>query len=458
MTISNFDKRVRIEQIRCIEAKYTLASDPEVLPTDHSDFEDCLSQRAENLVVRNDLEPILGRAKKLSRQAYIFILFVAALLGATGTIVAVTASHTINIYWLLLVLLGFNLLSMLLWLVGISLNLPGLTAGMLTKLTSWLPSYLQSKSKYGMQAERSWLACHFGGSVGKWQLSKITHELWLVYLLTGFIVLLLQLIARQYDFVWGTTLLSGDVFVELTKALSYPLQTLGLSTPSIEQVHDTQIGVSQTLTAAHRYSWAQFLLGALLLFGIMPRLLLWCWSVLMRMAARRQFALDYYLPYYINLHQQLMPLASQGQIIDADTSRPIDSQISGLHPVVRALPAETHWVSVELGDDMSWPPKSIVTGNDLGQVIDRESLTRILQTLQNDTSPVIAVAVSAIRPPDRGVERIISSLMSNSKQHWLVLLQQHEHESISSTRLEAWYQLAKACKVPADHVISMSVS
>jgi hypothetical protein len=46
--------------------------------------------------------------------------------------------------------------------------------------------------------------------------------------------------------------------------------------------------------------------------------------------------------------------------------------------------------------------------------------------------------------------------MANSRQRWLVLLQEHEGEPISSTRLAAWYRLAEACQVPADHVISMS--
>jgi len=461
VSISNFDKRVQIEQIRYIEAKHTLDYDSMELSSDHSlhrDFDDCLSQRAQSLVQHNDLQPILGRAERVSRYTYTLSLTVAAVLGALGTLYAFTGSHTINIYSLLLVLLGFNLLSILLWLAGISLNLQSLRAGVLAKLTSWLPARSHSKHEYGNQADRAWLACHYAGRTGKWQFSKITHELWLVYLLAGFAILVLQLMIRQYDFVWGTTLLSDVAFVKLTDALSAPLQALGLITPTIEQINDTQIGASQILTAAHRYSWAQFLLGALLLFGIVPRILLWCWSMLMRAYARRHFTLDYYLPYYIHLHQQLMPLASHGEIIDADTSPPAVLQAPDSHPATHKLPSETQWVSVELGNDISWPPVSISADKDLGQVVDRESLTHILNRLKNNTPAVIAVAVSAIRPPDRGVQRTIDNLMSDSAQRWLVLLLHHEHESVSSTRLQAWYQLAKACKVPADHVISMSVS
>jgi hypothetical protein len=401
---------------------------------------------------------MLGHAATLSRRVNLVALLAVALLGASATLYAVTGSETINVYWLLLVLLGFNLLSMLLWLVGISLNLEGLIAGIVAKLTRWLPGQLAKKGVSRTPADRAWLACHFGGRVGKWQLSKLTHQLWLVYLLAGVGVLVLVLMARQYDFVWGTTLLSDAAFVKLTSTLSAPLQALGFATPSAEQIQDTRIGALHSLTAAHRYSWAQYLLGSLLCFGIVPRLFLWVWSLLMGVIARRHFALDYYLPYYIRLRQQLMPLAGHGQIVDADAFPPDAPEIPTLNPVSHKLPDETQWVSVELGANITWPPSAIGTSSDLGQVVDRESLARILQRLEAQKSPVIAVAVSAARPPDRGVQRTISSLLSNSTQCWLVLLQAGDQDMIPATRLAAWYRLAKACNVPADQVIRLSVA
>ena len=468
MTISNFDKRLLIEQIRYIETEHPLARDAEDVLSDfseHSNFEDRLWQRAKHLIDHHDLSPALGRAARLSRYARIVALIVAAVFGGLGIAYAVTDSFAINIYWLLLVLLGFNLLSMLLWLIGISLNMKGLIAGVLARLTSWLPGHLKSKSSASNQAgnlaDRAWLACNFSGTVGKWQFSKITHQLWLVYLFAGLAFLVLMLMVRQYDFVWGTTLLSDSIFVKLTDILSAPLQALGFATPSADQVQDTRVGLAQTLTVEHRYRWAQFLLGALLCFGIMPRILLLAWSTLMSGYARRHFTLDYYLPYYISLRQQLMPLASHGQIIDADNTPPVISGISAktspVTPVPHKLPDETLWVAVELGVNISWPPVSISAAKNLGQVIDRVSLESILQHLQSKKCPVVAVAVSSARPPDRGIQRVITSLMSSSDQRWLVLLQSHHDEPVSSTRLEAWYRLAEASKVHADHVISMSV-
>jgi len=470
MTASNFDKRLLIEQIRFIETQQTLACDAEENALEysaHKDFEERLWQRARCLVAQNDLSAVLGRAARLSRYVKILAFLLAALLGALGVVYAVTDSDTINIYWLLLILLGFNLVSMLLWLIGISLNMEALTSGMLARLSSWLPGHLERKNssanKAGTQADRAWLACHFSGAVGKWQFSKITHQLWLVYLFSGLACLVLLLMVRQYDFVWGTTLLSDTAFVRLTEVLSTPLQALGFATPSAEQVQDTQTGMlqhdaAQALTAEHRYRWAQFLLGALLCFGIVPRIVLWAWSALMCANARRLFALDFYLPYYISLRQQLMPLASHGQIIDADTSPPSVAETSAIRPVPHALPPETQWAAVELGDDIAWPLQSVSEDNVLGEVVDRESLAHMLQYLQSNKCPVIAVAVSAARSPDRGVQRSISSLMSNCAQRWLVLLKKDDDEPVSDKRLAAWYRLAEACQVPADKLISLSLA
>jgi hypothetical protein len=461
VTISNFDKRLLIEQIRYMEAEHVLTCDAAEVSLDHSahtDFEDRLWQRAKCLVDRHDLYSALGRAARLSRYAKTAALVVAALLGVLGVMYAVTDRHTINIYWLLLVLLGFNFISMLLWLIGISLNIENLTAGMLARLASWLPGHLENKSKLRTQADRAWLTCNFGNGVGKWLFSTISHQLWLVYLLFALAYLVLLLMIRQYDFVWGTTLLPDTAFVKLTDILSVPLEAIGLATPTADQVQDTRIGLQQTLTAEHRNRWAQFLLGALLCFGIVPRMLLWCWSAIKCGYARRHFALDYYLPYYISLRQQWMPLASHGQIVDEDTSPIVISATPAIAPVPHTLTDETRWVAVELDEDITWPPVSMTVGDDLGQVTDRESLARALQRLQREECPVVAVVVSSARAPDRGIQRTIASLMSNCTQHWLVLLQSHDHGPISTKRLAAWYRLAEVCKVPADHVISMSTA
>ncbi len=468
MTISHFDKSLLIEQIRYIETSHPLVCDHEEELADisaHQDFHERLWQRTQCLLRQYDLSDALSHAAKVSRYIKIFTLILVVVLGAMGSVYAITNSNTINIYWLLLVLLGFNFISMLLWLIGVSLNMDGLASGLLARLTGWLPGMFDSKTNTGKQdttrfdklADKAWLNCLFSAAVGKWQFSKITHQLWLVYLLSGLASLMLLLMVKQYDFVWGTTLLSDSIFIKLTDMLSRPLEFIGFATPTVDQVKESRLGVEHVLSAEHRSSWAQFLLGALLCFGIVPRVVLLLWSSLMSMRARRQFALDLYLPYYISLRQRLMPMATHGQIVDADTSPPESMQTPPQAPVSHSLPANTKWVAVELGDNFIWPISSIKSEYSVGQVIDRESLATSLQLLQVAGSTDLAVAVDAARSPDRGVQRTIASLMNNCVQRWLVLLQLLDEEKVSTKRLAAWYRLAEACDIPADHVISMTV-
>lgn len=472
MAISKFDKSLLIEQIRQIETQHPLRCDNEGELSDLSlrqDFHERLWQRAKRLVRQHDLSAALSHAARLSRIIKIFILIVVALLGAMGTVYAITNgngdSNTINIYWLLLVLLGFNFISMLLWLIGISLNIDGLTSGLFARLTSWLPGYSHNKVNGDKQdhisirglADRAWLNCFYSATVGKWQLSKITHQLWLIYLLAGLISLMLLLVVRQYDFIWGTTLLSDSVFTKLTESLSQPLALIGFMTPSAEQVQESRLGLGHVLTAEHRSHWAQFLLGSLLCFGILPRLLLLLWCSLMSIRARRLFSLDLYLPYYIDLRQRLVPLASHGQIVDADTSPPVLTTIEEQAPISHSLPKHTKWAAVELGNNFSWPISSVEVANNIGQVIDRDSLASTLKSLQASRCEVLAVAVDAARSPDRGIQRSITSLTSNCSQCWLVLLQLPDETIVSSKRLSSWYHLAQACNIPADHVIFLSV-
>ena len=382
-----------------------------------------------------------------------------------GTLYAITDTHTINIYWLLLVLLGFNFISMLLWLIGISLNMPGLSAGLLARLTGWLPGVFEHRVTGSTQdatgfcafADRAYLHCVFTGAVGKWQFSKITHQLWLTYLLAGLICLVMLLMVRQYDFIWGTTLLSDAAFIQITEVLSRPLELIGFNTPSAVQVQQSRLGAGHLLNAEHRTGWAQFLLGSLLCFGIVPRVVLLAWSTLMSIRARRLFKLDLYLPYYISLRQRLMPLASHGQIVDADTAPPEFSTGAPAVATSHPLPEHTKWVAVEPGNNLSWPIASINPQDNLGQVVDRESLSSTIQLIKGSSHSVVAVAVAASRSPDRGIQRTVCSLLTNVNQRWLVLLQLPGESEVSANRLGAWYRLAEACNIPADHVINLSV-
>lgn len=101
--------------------------------------------RARRLIQDNALNRHLQQPEKLFRRAYRVVLIIAALLGGLAAFKAVDVADTLNIYWLLAVLLGFNFLSMLLWLVGILFSIHGLSTGMVAQLAGWLPARLKKR-------------------------------------------------------------------------------------------------------------------------------------------------------------------------------------------------------------------------------------------------------------------------------------------------------------------------
>lgn len=454
-----------IEQLRGIESQELLSNESDTARANGSgghSFDDRLLQRAQQLSRQHKLEDTLSHAAGVWRFSNISAGLVAVILGAIASLTAVAGGSTINIYWLMLVLVGFNLLSMALWLLGVSAGLDSLISGVLSRSSAWLPTLLGKRDTATGQADRAWLRCHFGGTVGKWRFSQLTQQLWLLYLCTGLVALVVVLMARQFDFVWGTTLLSDESFVRLTSALGQPLQVLGFATPGEQQVLETRIGAGYALNAQHRYSWAQFLIGALLLLGILPRLLLWIASKWMLGCARRRFALDYYLPYYIRLRQELMPMHGRSEIVDADNAAPVVRE--GAAPLPREsvrsvqVPPGVQWVAIELEGDMAWPLHAVSAGNNLGEIVDRRSQDEIIARIQTGVAQDVAIAVAASRAPDRGLRRTVSLLCAAAARTWLVLLEKNGDQPVSESRLTAWYRLAQECEVPAENVVSMRES
>ncbi len=455
----SFDTKVLIEQVRCIETQLSPDAPPE--PAINSgfrsrEFDDRLVQRARFLVEQRQWGPALKHAAGTWRTSIVVACGVAALFGAGATIAAISGDSTINIYWLLIVLIGFNFLSLVLWITGFAFGMERLSRGVLTLGSSWLANLVGRRDSVTGAADKAWMNSNLGGRVGKWRYSLVNHGLWLVYLGTGLLALLLALTVRQYDFVWGTTLLSNSDFVQLTETLGLTLQTLGFATPDAQQVIETRIGSEFSPGADHRYRWAQFLMGALLVYGILPRvvLLLVCRGMLR--AAQAGFALDYYLPYYMRLRQGLMPAHGDSIVVDADdTGR--DLQDHGAVPVlthaqVSRIPETTFWIGVELREGSDWPPSQVSSERVLGHIIDSVSQEEVMQRLQDNTAREIAIAVNAERAPDRGLQRLVKTLCENAELAWLVLLEK-DGAITSDARLEDWYRLAMNCDIAADHIM-----
>lgn len=453
-----FDDLVRIEQVRKIESAkaedLSYASIQELPRSangdfNYADFIQRLNTRAKRLIQENTLNDVLQQPHRQFIRARRICLGVAVILGGLAASQAVSDSSTLNIYWLLAVLLGFNLISLLLWISGIILNLQSLSSGIVAQLASWLPYYRHKKdATIASLASYAWWESCLTGDVGKWRISALTHKFWLTYLTAGMVLLILLMLAKQFNFVWGTTLLPDSTLPRLTQILGTPLEGMGLKIPDDPQTIASRVGVAKQ-DAAARTAWATFLIGSLLVYGVLPRFLLLGLSAVMQRWSERRFRLDLYLPYYIELRQRLMAREVQVKVIDADPNVGIKPTEVTRPPENNAIPSNAQVFGIELDDATHWPETVACRLN----IIDQGTHDEAIALIKNLKTPLL-IGVAAHRLPDRGVQRLIKELIDNtSEKPWLILLSKPS-APVTSAREIAWFRLAEACGIPAEHVIT----
>lgn len=448
-----------LEQVRALDEQLSPDRPLTGLATvvnDQQPFARALHQRAKALIAEHEWSAVIKAPAQWYRRLTIFVCVLFALLGIVAVLNALSGeagSRVLNIYGLLLVLLGFNLISLVLWLVGSVAKLSGLISGSLGSLPLGIENLLRRfRQKQGRTAYSAWQESHFSGNVGIWRLSLVSHSIWLSYLGAGLVCLLVLFSVRQYDFIWGSTLLSGGTFVDLTLALGGPLQLLGVSMPDPSQVLASQSGLISERTLSNtdiRRQWAWFLLGAIAVYGLLPRLLAAMVSLLVLKHAESRYLPDFYLPYYVELKQRMQAEAGYVKVVDADNS-PLDSLEKGQLSESPApsdfheLPTGTYIAGFELAEN-SQQALSV-------NIVDRESYTASLQALESSDNAV-AVIVDLEAVPDRGTRRKLVELFSKAKDTYLILLDDESgSEAHERQRLADWYQLASAASIPVEHV------
>lgn len=452
-----FADLVRIEQLRAIESakaeQLSYAGIRDMPGSVNGDFNyrqfvNRLTFRAQQLIRENALENALQQPDKQFIRASWICWTLAAVLGALAASQAVSESSTLNIYWLLAVLLGFNSISLLLWVSGMTLNLQSLSSGIVAQFVSWWPYRHKKEPDVQSLASHAWWESCLTGTVGKWRVSVLTHQFWLVYLTAGVILLIMIMMAKQYNFIWGTTILPDSALPQLTQMLGKPLEALGLKIPDDPQTVASRVGTGKQ-DAETRTAWAVFLIGALLVYGIFPRLLLLGFSWVMQRWAESRFKLDLYLPYYIELRQRLMAREVKAEVIDADPQAGIKPAEVTRPPEHVAIPVNAHAIGVELDDSTDWPEPVICRLN----IIDQDSHEQAITMIKSLSVPLL-LGVAAHRLPDRGIQRTIKELAdSGHAKPWLILLNKPS-APVTSAREFAWFRLAEACGIPAEHVIT----
>lgn len=363
----------------------------------------------------------------------LLVLALLALLSGIGLALAALGdgSRPVNVFWALGSLLGLNILLLIGWLLGLPLTRDG--AGALGRLWLWLSEKLARDASAAQLAPALLLVLQ-RRRLTRWGLGLLVHGLWALAMLAALAALLLMLATRRYGFVWETTILGGDTFIALTQSIGTLPALLGFSLPDSELIRASGDGALIDETA--RQSWAGWLVGVLLVYGLLPRLLLmllclWRWQ-----SGRAGLRLDLDLPGYGLLRQRLQP--------DSERLGVCDLAPAALHqPQGGANPeggSGALLLGLELDDRRPWPPALPKGVADAGMIDSREQRRQLLEQLTRFPPERLAIACDPRRSPDRGSLALLGELARSAGATRIWLLPPAPGETLDSARLADWHQ------------------
>ena len=409
--------------------------------TSAGDLSTRLQNRALWLAERDGLLSAMQHWLQGARLALLVLAVLAVLSGAGLAFAALGDGQTpVNVFWALGSLLGLNLILLLSWVMG--LLFAGNHGASLGRLWLWLSEKLARDAKAAQLAPALLLLLQ-RRKLNRWALGTLVNGLWLLAMLSALVMMLLLMATRRYGFIWETTILGADVFVAATRALGALPHWLGFGVPTVEMIrisNDTSLYNNELV----RQAWAVWLVGVVLIYGVIPRLLLaalclWRWK-----SGRNALQLDLNLPGYSQLRERLMPSSERLGVNDIAPEQLHNVQAG--HSDLQTDGALI--VAIELDDQHPWPPQLPAMVKDAGILDSRESRQKLLEQMTRFPPARLAIACDPRRSPDRGSLALIGELARSARETRIWLLQAPPGQALDADRLGDWHAALKKLGLP----------
>lgn len=359
------------------------------------------------------------RAWRARARLVMWALMGLALLSGFGAAVAVLGdgSRPVNVVWALGGLLGVNLFSLMLWFAGLLLD--GADAGgVFGRGWLWISRRISSLGDSGVTVARAQFGLMGRAGLARWWLSAITHGLWLLALCGALAGLLLALSVRGYGFVWETTILPAGAFTAFVDVLGWLPAQAGFAIPDAETVRAS--GAAAVTHEAGRLAWSSWLTGCLIVYGIVPRALLWAGCLVYVGMGRSRLRLDLTLPGYTALVARYAPTSDRIGVTDAAPGTWHAARVGLPHRVGSRAAAI---VGLELRGDVSWPPALAPQIEQMGVLDSREQRRQAIARLEANPPARLLVACDVRLSPDRGSLGLIAELSRHAGdcRVWLIM-------------------------------------
>lgn len=400
-------------------------------------FSDKILLRAHYLGKREKLDQLIDKWMQGSRLA-LAVLCVLALVGGIGVALGALGDggRPVNLLLALVALLGLNAVAFVFWLLSFLFKSHG--GAWLGEAWLWLTRKL-ARGPDAALAPRALIELLSRNQALRWLLGGISHGLWLLALGSMLVTLLALLSARRYQFNWETTLLSPDAFVSITSWLGGLPGLLGFTMPpeAIIRISDGQ----HILPDAAQGLWSSWLIGCLVVYGLLPRLLALAVSLIPISKTLSVLAPDVSLPGYAELRDRLAPI-SEKTGIDAPDSPGFQARVHQ-RPPGRRLPGQALLAGIELTPETPWPPESLAaTVADAGIIDSRAQRKALLDNLQEQAAGKLLLVCDPRQTPDRGTIALLADLASLATEARIAL--DTQPASSSDNRLAAWLSMLQA--------------
>lgn len=344
-------------------------------------------------------------------------------------------ADAINVLWALLGLLGLHTLSLLGWAVSLLLKPGQLSA--LSQLGVWINQRL-SRNPQGPQLSQALFSVLNRQRLLPWATGRALHAWWLIALCSALLSSLILLATRRYGFVLETTIVHSEFFVQWVQYLGFPAQLLGFQVPDAELIRLS--GELAQLDEPTRHAWASWLMGMVVVYGILPRLVL---AVVCHALWRRGVAklrIDPADPAWAYLHASLQPTQQVLAVSD-----PAPEQLAQPQAIQSTGAAQTHWLaSLEADEHTDWLTTLPTHIKSIGVIDGYNAQQQLLERLSQQPHTQLTLICDVQRSPDRGSLYFIAELARNTAALDIWLLNPNN----DAQRLESWQHALQPLNVP----------
>lgn len=438
------------------------------------DFETKIAVRARALPATARLEAALRHVQSVAWWLIAAAIVVSLAAGAGAARTALGGERDAPVIFLPVLggLLGIQTLLLILWL-GLWLlkprSLGGASLGGLVIRGARQAARLGTKSVEHLAAAGAYASVSLDSSIARWKTSVISHGLWTAFNVGCITLLLLLLSTRYYTFGWETTILPSGTYAPLIEAIGWLPGRAGFNVPG-----ESQIAASQWTGAGEppheaRAAWSGLLVGSMVVYGFVPRVMLLAASLIGLSRAQRRFRLDTSKAGYVRLRHHLMPPSAGSRVVDHEDIGAAAPVTEGVTGDARTLSdsAAVPIVGIEIDEPATgWPPRGAeLSLQNLGRIDSRQQREQVLHSLRSvPARPSTLIAVCAVSTtPDRGVARLLEQLREAAGAPLTLVLtgghalRQRGGDQLLAGRVGDWHQLARSIGIDASRVLELDL-